>query len=157
MDFDTKILVTIKWAIAAFTGQVAAMTVGPRRAIFVLVILMGIDWITGFTAAWIRGEVSSEAGAKGFAKKGLTLLLILTIYIVDQAAHMDFNLELWGAVGYSINEAISIVENMDRAGVYIPAALVAGLQKVKGLGPRKATRAELDALRDYETKMPPGN
>lgn len=157
MDFDTKILVTIKWAVAAFTGEIAANTVGPRKAMLVLMLLMLIDWITGFTAAWILGEVSSEKGSKGLAKKGLSILWILTIFIVDRAAHMDLNVATWITVAYCINEAVSITENMDRAGVYIPAAVVAGLQKVKGLGPRKATRAELDALRDSETKMPPGN
>lgn len=136
----------VKWGTAAVAGQAAALTVGPKATIAALVFFMFVDWVTGFTAAWMRGEASSAKGAQGLAKKGLTLLLILTIHVAEKLAGFELHLESWGAAGFALNELISIVENMAKAGVYIPGFLVDGLQKVKIIFQAKAATAK--QLRD---------
>lgn len=141
-------LMFVKWASAFVVAQMAAATVGPRAVITGLVFLMAVDWITGFTAAWINGTASSEVGAKGFAKKGIILLLILTIHVAEKLCGYELNLEVWGAAGYCFNELVSIVENVARVGVYIPKPLIDGLLKIKAVSPGNASKADLDKLRD---------
>ncbi len=138
----------IKWMAAGVTAAAAGSSLGARTVLVGLVVLMAIDWITGFNAAYIRGEVSSEVGRKGLVAKGQILLLILAIHVVEKLAGYEMQLELFGAGGFCVNEAISIVENVARSGVWIPGSLVRALVKVKQLSPRGATRAELDQLRD---------
>lgn len=141
-------LMFVKWASAFVVAQMAAATVGPRAVITGLIFLMIVDWVTGFTAAWIHGVASSEIGAKGLAKKGTILLLVLTIHVAEKLCGYEFNLEIWGAAGYCFNEMVSIVENVASIGVYIPKPLIDGLLKIKAVSPRNASKADLEKLRD---------
>ncbi len=151
-DLLDRLLVLIKWLSAALGALVAGATFGPRAVIVGLVVLMGIDWITGFNRAYIAGEVSSEAGAKGLVKKGQILLLILAVHVLERLAGYEINAEMWGAGGFCVNEVISIIENVARSDVYIPRSIVQGLLKLRALRPEGATRAELDQLRE-ETRV----
>ncbi len=147
-DLLGRLLVTNKWLAGAVAALMAGTLFGSQAVLAGLVALMAIDWLTGLNAAFIRGEVNSETGTRGLVKKGQVLLLLLAVHVMEKLAGYELGLELWGAGGFCINEAISIVENVSRSGVYIPQALVDGLLKVKSMRPRQATRAELDQLRD---------
>lgn len=147
-DLVDRLLVAIKW----LSGGVAALTAGSAfgsyTVLVCLVILMAIDWVTGFNRAFIEGVVSSEAGMKGMVKKGQVLLLILAVHVMEKLSGYELGLELWGAGGFCINEIISIVENVSRSGVYVPQLLIDSLLRLKSLRPRAATRDEIDQLRD---------
>lgn len=147
-DLIDHLAVSVRWLAAGFTAAVAGAAFGSYTVLVCLLILMAIDWVTGFNRAYIDGELSSEAGAKGLAKKGQILLLILAIHVMERMSGYELGLELWGAGGFCINEAISIIENVSRSGVGIPKVIVDGLLRVKSLSPRPATRAELDLLKD---------
>lgn len=147
-DLLDHLAVGIKWMAAGLTAAIAGAAFGSYTVLVCLLILMAIDWVTGFNRAYIDGEISSAAGRKGLVKKGQVLLLILAIHVMERMSGYELGLELWGAGGFCLNEAISIIENVSRSGVGIPKVIVDGLLRVKSLSPRAATRAELDLLKD---------
>lgn len=143
-----RMVIGIKWLAGAVGALTAGSAFGSYTVLVSLVILMAIDWITGFNRAFIAGEVSSEAGARGLVKKGQALLLILAVHVLEKMSGYELGLELWGAGGFCINEGISIVENVAHSGVYIPQVLVNGLLRLKNLRPRQATAEEIDRLHE---------
>lgn len=137
-----------KWVFAFILAQWLAIEEPSRVAITTLMLLMGIDYVTGLLAGYITKELSSRAGARGLAIKGLVLSLILTAHILERLFGTEYHLELVGAMGYCVNEIISIVENCARSGVPIWTPLVKALLTIKHLVPKAATPDQLRALAD---------
>ncbi|GGG55362.1 phage holin family protein [Paenibacillus radicis (ex Gao et al. 2016)] len=97
----------------AFGGWVESLTV--------LVVAMGIDYISGILASIKEGRgLNSLFGAWGLAKKGLMLLVILLAHRVDIL--LDLHNATMGAATYFYiaNELISITENYGRLGLPLP-------------------------------------
>jgi toxin secretion/phage lysis holin len=132
----------VKW-LAAFAVVEWLQLPASMRA---LVIFMSIDYASGLAVGFMRKELSSAIGLRGLVRKGMVLLLLLTVHIAEQNTGADLRLEHIGALGYMVNEIISIVENCARAGVPIPAQLVSALMSVQNLRGRPATGDELKAF-----------
>lgn len=93
------------------------------QVIQILVPLMVLDYTTGVIAAIHNHTLSSKIGYKGFLKKIVMILGIGAIAIV-QGSLPDVPYLLTSFVLFFIlNETISILENMDRAGVRLPSML----------------------------------
>lgn len=96
-----------------------------------LAILMCMDFITGVTAGYHTGTLSSRVGAKGLLKKGGILLCITITCLLDMAMSMHV---FRGMVisAFAIIEAMSLVENVDRMGygAYIPEFLRVRLKQL---------------------------
>ena len=96
-----------------------------------LAILMCMDFITGVTAGYHTGTLSSRVGAKGLLKKGGILLCIIIACLLDMAMSMHV---FRGMVisAFAIIEAMSLVENVDRMGygAYIPEFLRVRLKQL---------------------------
>lgn len=96
-----------------------------------LAILMCMDFITGVTAGYHTGSLSSRVGAKGLLKKGGILLCIIIACLLDMAMSMH---TFRGMVisAFAIIEAMSLVENVDRMGygAYIPEFLRVRLKQM---------------------------
>lgn len=97
-------------------------------SLVLLVCLMAADYLSGLAAALLHrsdktpsGGVSSAAGWKGLLKKAMMLLVVLVAVLLDrtsaQPTHMFQSAVTWF---YISNEAISLVENLSKAGVPIP-------------------------------------
>ena len=87
----------------------------------VLVPLMVLDYITGVIAAAVNHQLSSKIGYKGFLKK-INMILGITAVAIVQGSLPDVPYLLTSFVLFSIlNEVISIIENMDRAGIKLPS------------------------------------
>ena len=86
-----------------------------------LAILICMDFITGVTAGYRTGSLSSRVGAKGLLKKGGIFLCIIIACLLDMAMSMHM---FRGMVisAFATIEAMSLVENVDRMGygAYIP-------------------------------------
>jgi len=97
---------------------------GWSEALTVLVVAIGIDYISGVAAALKEGKgLSSVFGAWGLARKGLSLLVILLAHRIDILLELS-NATMGAAIYFYItNELISIVENYGRLGLPMPAAL----------------------------------
>ncbi len=97
-------------------------------SLVLLVCLMAADYLSGLAAAMLHksdktpsGGISSEAGWKGLLKKAMILLVVLVAMLLDrtsaQPTHMFQSAVTWF---YISNEAISLLENLSKAGVPIP-------------------------------------
>ena len=128
----------ISAALAAFAVYMGALAV----PIIVLMVMMIIDYLSGMSAAWSEGALSSKVGAKGIVKKVGYMALIVVAMGVDylicsgiSAASLDLPYTMWFgllvAVWLIINEMISILENLDRLDVPIPGFLRAIVKKLK--------------------------
>lgn len=103
-------------AIGAATGLVLSVAVGGfDEMIYALIALMVTDYITGIIAACRTGKWDSSVGFIGLAKKGVILAIIALCNTVDTA--MGTHAFRQAAIcAYALNEAGSIIENIDRAG-----------------------------------------
>jgi len=99
-----------------------------------LIILMGIDYLTGVVAAVINQCLSSEVGWKGIVRKAGVLILTVVCMLVDYAMEslgsgIGFSFPLQGMVTIVVccwligNELISILENLGKMGVPFPGFL----------------------------------
>lgn len=141
-----------KWAVA---GIVAWWFRDVPQGMQVLCAFMTIDVMTGFWAAALDGKLASLDMVRGLSRKTGTVMLLLLSHHIEALIHQELNIETWGAVAYTINEFVSILENLSRIGVPIPAPLVKALLAAKHLRVQPATAQDLKALRDDSPPLPP--
>lgn len=103
-------------AIGAAIGFTLSIAIGGFDEMFyALTALMIIDYVTGIIAACRTGQWDSSTGFIGLAKKAVILGVVALCNTVDTA--MGTHVLRQMAIGaYALNEAGSIVENIDRAG-----------------------------------------
>lgn len=100
-----------------------------------LLIFMCIDFISGIIlSAFFKksiktenGKLSSNVGAKGIAKKGLTLLVIIMAYQLDMLRDTDY-IRNGAIMSYLLIEGISICENLKLMGVKLPKIISDALE-----------------------------
>ena len=102
--------------------------------IFLLpVILAGADIITGWIQASINATWDSTKMRKGLFRKGGELLVVVlafvTEYALEVAAHA--HIATFASVYIIVMEALSVLKNLDQAGVPIPPIIRDRLGKVK--------------------------
>lgn len=120
-------------AIGAAIGLGISIAVGGMdKMIYALIALMILDYATGIIAACRTGQWDSSTGFVGLAKKAVILAVVALCNTVDTA--MDTHtLRQMAICAYALNEAGSIVENIDRAGwgEHIPAFIRNALARLK--------------------------
>ena len=110
-------------------------------ALLLLVCCITLDYVTGLTKAWMKKSLSSEVGLKGIVKKLSYLLGVGVGFAADllislAADSFGLPVELPALFGLmatlllSLNELISIVENLGEIGVPMPKPLVDALHKL---------------------------
>lgn len=110
--------------VCALIGSFVSFSFGLwNESLTILVLLMGIDYISGIVASLREGQgLHSETGFWGLAKKGLILLIVLLSHRIDIL--MGGQLVMGGAVTfYTINELLSVLENYGRIGLPLPPQL----------------------------------
>jgi toxin secretion/phage lysis holin len=121
------VLVSAKWLTAFVVTRWAATA----PSIQTLVWFMAADLATGLMAAWVERDISSAAAKRGIAKKAGILILLLGCHRMELYAHTELGAENWLAAGYIVGEFISFIENLGRAGVNIPPALLDRLKAIQ--------------------------
>ena len=132
---------SIRTAICSWTGalgSLAAMLLGGWSAdLTTLVILMGVDFVTGLILASLgkstksqNGSLSSSAGWHGLAKKVITFLLILVAYRVDLVLGVNY-LKTAVTIAFIVNELLSVVENAALLGIPMPAVLMRAIDLLR--------------------------
>jgi len=126
-------LVWLKWAAALVGGAITAALGGWDLALEILVLFVVLDYVTGLAAAWYEKKLNSHIGFRGIARKVLLFVPVAVAYALDQALGQDIlrSLAIWF---YMANEGLSILENLGRAGVPIPAPLKTALEQLKKKG-----------------------
>lgn len=96
-------------------------------ALYVLVLFMILDYITGLLIAIIEKKVSSAIGMRGLAKKVFILLLVAVGVALDRLLQSDgYFFRTIVCMFYTANEGISILENASILGLPVP-------QKIKNI------------------------
>ena len=126
-------------AVGCTGGTIAAAFGGWDMGLQILILLMAIDYATGLMVAGIfhtsdksaSGGLESRAGWKGLCRKGVTLLIVLVAQCVDAAAGTNVIRDAV-VIGYTANEAISILENAGLMGVPVPKKLAQAIEVLQG-------------------------
>lgn len=126
---------------AALIAAVASYFNVVGMPIIVLLAFMVTDYITGMTAAYMKGELSSKVGFRGVIKKLCYMFAVTAGIGIDYicASGLDgvgihsntYFFSLLVTVWLILNEIISILENLDRIGVPVPGFLRKVTRKLK--------------------------
>lgn len=119
-----QIWTLIQIAFSALGGFIGWFLGGNDGFIYVLMVFVIIDYITGIMCAIADKELSSEVGFKGICKKVLIFALVgignlLDIYILGQAGILRNVVVFF----YLSNEGVSILENASHIGLPVPEKL----------------------------------
>ena len=125
-------------------GFIAALLGGWDTGLQTLMILIGIDYLTGLIVAGVfhtstktdSGALSSRAGWKGICKKCMTLLYVLIAYRLDRliGAHYIRDTVI---IAFIINELISLMEKAGLMGIPMPAVLKDAIDILQKKGEKK--------------------
>lgn len=120
-------------SMTAVIGGLAAYLCGWDKPLEALLVLMGLDYVSGLIAAQINPELmgpSSKRGFKGICKKVLVLAIVAMAHAMSNLMGGDAarSLVIWFFIG---NEGLSIVENAANAGVPIPKKLRDTLEQLQ--------------------------
>lgn len=121
--------------LAAAGGAVAGAFGGWDKLLAVLVAMMAADYVSGMAVGVLGrsekteyGGLCSKVGAKGLAKKGLMLLVVLVAALLDRAMGQGAVCRDAACWFYIANEGLSLLENLSLAGVPFPE----GMKRVLG-------------------------
>lgn len=109
-------------SIGAVIGLVFSVSIGGMDSmIYALIALCIVDYITGMFTAFKTGRWDSSTGFRGILKKFVIFAVVALCNCIDTAMNMHI-LRQMAICAYALNEAGSIIENVDRAGYgqYIP-------------------------------------
>lgn len=151
---------------AAFAGAAAYFhqLLGP---LIVLAVVMIADYITGMTAAWVAGDLSSRTGVLGIVKKVSYLFAVAVAIVVDYVittAALDTGMDIGGfhifgllvTIWLILNECLSILENLGEIGVPLPSFLIAVVKKLKKSAEKTGeAQAVVDGESGSDTKDEP--
>ena len=117
--------------IALVGGAIAGIFGGMTTVMYVLLVMMAIDYVSGLLVAFMGksiktegGGLDSKVGFRGLARKGLMLLVVLVASQLDLAIGAGNKIFTDAACWFYIaNEGISFMENLALAGVPFPEKL----------------------------------
>lgn len=113
-------------ALAALAGALVH-TPPPLQA---LLIVMGLDLVSGILYAVKQRDLSSKVMYDGLLRKSAVLLIVLAVYVFDREYASAIKLEIANATvfAFTVREILSILENASRLGVPIPRWLQSRLR-----------------------------
>lgn len=88
------------------------------------------DIVTGWIQATVNGTWDSTKMRKGLYRKGGELLAVLLTWVICIALVLPMDVTTFVAAYIVIMEVVSVIENLDQAGVPMPSWLTHKLQKV---------------------------
>ena len=130
---------TVFSAIIFSISSIFVALFGPwNSAIQTLIICMGIDYLTGLILAAVfkkskkskSGGLSSLAGWKGIARKGITLLIVLIANRLDIMLNVVYIRDAV-IIAFTVNEILSIIENAAVMGIPIPEVIKKAIDLLK--------------------------
>ena len=112
----------------AIAGAILTYLFGGWSALMgILLTFVAIDYITGFVAAGFNGELSSNIGLRGIAKKIFIFVIVAIGHLADKAIGLKDVIMYAAIYFYVANEALSIIENVGRIGLPVPEAIKKGI------------------------------
>lgn len=119
--------------VIATIGTVATYVFGGwNTALIILVGLMVVDYITGVIAAKITDTMNSSKGYIGILRKALIIVVLIVGVLLDRLLNQGtWVFRTLVCYFYISNEGISILENVGKCGVDLPAGLGNALEQLK--------------------------
>ena len=102
--------------------------------IFLLPLIgAGADIVTGWIQASVNNNWKSDIMRAGLYRKSGELLIVVLGFVAEQAVPViaQYKLATWISLYICIMESISVLENLDKAGVGFPKSILRKLGKVK--------------------------
>ena len=94
----------------------------------ILLIVIGLDYLMGLANAFKNKEVSSNIGYKGLIKKATIFIVVILAAQIDRMIGIDNHLfRNCTAFFFTVNEALSILENAGKMGMKLPTFLKSAL------------------------------
>ena len=129
-----KVKQVLSLVIGALTTGLMKIIGEPTQDLKILLLLMVVDLIVGFTvsAVWHKssktksGKVSSKVMFKGIVKKILTLVLVVVAYQIDILLGYDVIRHV-AIIAFIVQEIISIIENITITGIKAPDIITKAL------------------------------
>lgn len=96
-------------------------------------IWIAVDIITGWIQASVNGTWDSTKMRKGLFRKGGEFLVVIIAFVTEYAIPVlrDIHVARFASIYIVIMEVLSVIENLDQAGVPIPPFLHDRLKKIK--------------------------
>jgi len=111
---------------------VNALLDGWDVALEILLIVMFLDYLTGVVAAFKSKIVSSSVGYSGLVKKACIFIIIILAALMDRIISNENHIfRNCTALSFTVNDAISVLENVGRVGMKLPAFLKDALIKIQ--------------------------
>ena len=96
---------------------------------FVLLVVMVVDYVTGVIDGYYNKKLSSKAGFKGILKKCSILLVVACAMIIDK--YFNFNVSYFMLITFICNDLLSIAENLYNVGIDVKGVVNMIIKKFK--------------------------
>ena len=103
-------------------------------ALYSLIIVIVIDYLTGIGSAIYNNELSSKIGLKGIIKKFCYLLIVALSVVIDNLLGQSGLIRSLVIYFFVANDGLSIIENMAKMNVKLPQKLIDVLEQIKKKG-----------------------
>lgn len=103
-------------------------------AIQSLLIVMVVDYLTGFTSAIYNKNLSSKIGFKGILKKFSYLCVVALSVVIDNLTGQNGLIRTLVIYFFVANDGLSIIENMAEMNIKLPQKLIDCLEQIKKKG-----------------------
>ena len=132
--------------LAAVGGAIASFFVSMPPLVWILIVVMSIDFLTGLICGALgkskkteSGYLASHAAFAGLLKKALILLVVLLAYMLDLAVSKGAGIQFEAVMGatclwFIASEGMSILENVASMGVPVPKILMRLLELMREKG-----------------------
>ena len=98
--------------------------------IFLLpLVLIASDVVSGWIQATINSTWDSTKMRKGLFRKGGEMLVVVIAWVVGIAIPMDINIAVFFSAYIVLMELVSVIENLDLAGIPMPVWVIKRLKK----------------------------
>ena len=119
---------TLDKIIGVVAAAVTYLIGGVDVALEVLLVLIVLDYVTGFYRAAKQSELSSKEGWNGILRKVLIFVVVCVAHQVDRMVGTGSTVRNVTVAFYCANEGISILENAAASGLPIPEIIKKALK-----------------------------
>lgn len=118
--------------LAGLLAAILSILGGWSAAMTTLVVLIGLDIVSGFVRAYVQQTLSSKESYRGIGRKLLIMIAVALAAQLDNLMGEASLLRDAVVVFYCASEGLSIVENLVAAGLPVPDQLKAALAQLNG-------------------------
>lgn len=119
---------------SVIVSSITYLVGGFDTSFIVLLIVMGLDYVTGVCKAIYKKNLNSFIGIKGIIKKFGYILIVVLSVLLDKITGNTNAIKSLVIYFFVANESISILENWGSMGLPLPKKLYSILENLKEEG-----------------------